>query len=78
MKRPAAHNQLFLGRRASIKPNLRQYRMARLRDDFRILGISQIGTEVPQFNQFLAPSVLGPAEVLKTLRTISTPATGHP
>ena len=52
--------------------------MARLRDDFRILGISQIGTEVPQFNQFLAPSVLGPAEVLKTLRTISTPATGHP
>jgi len=26
-----------------------------LEDDFRTLGISQIVTEVPQFNQFLAP-----------------------
>jgi hypothetical protein len=26
-----------------------------LEDDFRTLGISQIVTELPQFNQFLAP-----------------------
>jgi len=38
---------------------------AALEDDFRTLGISEIVTELPKFNQFLLPWVAGPAGVPK-------------
>ena len=44
-----------MGRRGAIGRATRQGEWLALADDFRTHGITQIVTELPQFNQFLAP-----------------------